>query len=593
MAIGDRLTDLSATQYRTARVRMEDGRVARVRVPKNATPEQAVQIARQVVPKTKPQTQQREKPTSFWQGVGEGLQKPVTNALRMAEQIAIPGAGLARAFGINTPVAAAADDVDTWAERKSAQSPYRGSTMGRITGGVIGTLPTAMIPGGPVAQGAASGLLMTPDMENLPTVARDMAIGGVMGKVGDVAGKAIGRGVSRAVGGRQATQALRAAPRKPVTAKAQAYDDAVKVLADNDVLMTPGMRAGGMGRRMEDAADSIPWLRDVTPIGPAKDGALVDMNRAAYNQVLKPLGITLNRNVTPGREALQGLDEAVSMAYEKAAAPLRLQMDDGLVAQLSSYTDDAAARMGPDDATQLSANIEKFISWRQRPEPLKGSEVTRTLADMRKVASNARAQNKQELADTLWAMHDDIEEAAMSQSPKGAVEPFRKAREAVRRMRILEDAGAKTNDGLVTPGAFKAATHRLGYGTTRNRLTRGEAPMQEFADAASVVLPDRLGNSGTAERAGLLSLISGGSLFGAGSVAGLPLPAAGLLGLGAQAYRPSVNSLLQSGRSIPAGRVNAGELIARNVPAMGSAGRGLLSVAGLYPFLSEELEPLP
>lgn len=51
MSVADRLNQLSASQYRVARVRMPDGRVARVKVPKDSTPEQAVAIARRVVPK--------------------------------------------------------------------------------------------------------------------------------------------------------------------------------------------------------------------------------------------------------------------------------------------------------------------------------------------------------------------------------------------------------------------------------------------------------------------------------------------------------------------------------------------------------------
>lgn len=593
MSVAGALGKLSDTQYRTARVRTKDGRVARVRVPKNASPQDVVVMAEKVIPK---EPKREEKPTSFWQGVGEGLQKPIANTARMFEDMPLVGTPLRMAGAVmntlsgNGLVPSMALPFEAASRKAIEKSPYQGSTAGRIAGGVLGTLPTAAMPAGAIAQGVTSGLLMTENLDDPKTALRDAAIGGVMGKAGDVAGKAIGKGISRAVGGRAATQAIKAAPKTP---KDAAYQQAVKTLSDADVLMTPGQRAGGFARKMEDAVDTLGTISQYTPMGSAKEGALVDMNRAAYNEVLKPLGITLKRSVTPGREALRNLDDAVGMAYEKAAAPLKLQVDDALTARLGSYVDDALARMGPDDAAQLDANIAKIVSWRQRAEPLSGKEVSRFLGDMRKVASNARTQGKQELADSLWSMHDDIENAALAQSAPGAVGPFKKAREAVRRFKILEDAGAKTNDGLVTPGQFKTATHKLGYGNTRNRLTRGEAPMQELADAASLVLPDKLGNSGSAERAGLLSLLSGGTIFGAGSAVGVPVPAAGVLGAGSMAYTPAVNRFMQYGRRLPAGRVDVGEVIARNTPALGRGSAGLLSVAGLYPFLSQEIEPLP
>src|SRR5690606_7720423 len=73
------------------------------------------------------------------------------------------------------------------------------------TGGVIGTLPVAMLPGGPIAQGAAAGLMLSEDPEDPQGLMRDATIGGVAGKAGDVVGrKVIGPAASRVMSSKPA-----------------------------------------------------------------------------------------------------------------------------------------------------------------------------------------------------------------------------------------------------------------------------------------------------------------------------------------------------------------------------------------------------
>lgn len=539
-----------------------DGKRYRVTAPEGAT--EADVMAR---------VSGQAKPTSFWQGVAEGIQKPATNAVRMLAKTNPIGMLADAATGVVRNTAAG---MDRGAETAKARSPYQGSTLGRIAGGVVGTVPSAFIPGGPLvapmAQGAAAGALASNDINDVQGTARDAAIGSAFGLGGGLIGKAVSKGVARAVGGRRATP-----PAPPKMPKQQAYRDATEVLSKNGVLMTPGMRRGGMARRIEDAADTIP----LSPSRAAKEGSLVDFNRGVYNQVLEPLGIKAKSKVTPGQDAYNKLDDTVSTAYDQAAQGLRLQMDDGLMSRLSGYADNAVATMGPEDAAQLNANIANILKWRQRDAPLAGKEVSATLADMRKVASSARASGKMTLADTLWSMHDDIEHAAMSQSPQGVVSNFARARESMRRMHILDKAGAKSTDGFVTPSQFKTAVHSKGYGVTDKRLARGEAPMQNYADAAALVLPDRLPNSGTAERAGLLSLANGAAGAGAANLLGIAPIAAPLAAAPASMYIPAVNRLMQYGRQLSPSRIEFGGAVNRSAPMLNRVGTGLGSISAL------------
>ncbi len=476
------------------------------------------------------------------------------------------------------------------------------SPVSSVAGSIAGAVAPALVTGGASAATAAPRVASTaPRLVRAGRAAAPAAIqagtygfnsgqGGIgsralnaaksvpLGIIGDTAGKLVGRTVGRVVGGRKPPLV---ADKTTGNAVQDAYGEAVDTLKGHDILLSPGMRAGGFGRKLEDAADSLGF---VSPTRGAKDTALIDFNRGTYNQVLQPLGIKLNRNVVPGRAALTQVDDTVSAAYDDAASKLSLGLDDDLMAAINEHANGALAKMGPENASQLTANIDNILSWRNRPAPIQGREVSQTLGDLRGVATSARTEGKQALADSLWQIHDELEEAAMAQSPKGAVNQFKKAREASRRMHILDRAGAKTTDGLVTPGQLKTSVHTKGYGVTNNRLARGEAPMQQYSDAAATVLPDRLPDSGTAARSTLMSLATGGSLFGGLGAAGVSAPGAAALAAPAAMYIPAVNRLLQNGRNLAPGRIDAGQAVRRASPSIG-AGMSLSALALAYPHL--------
>lgn len=137
------------------------------------------------------------KPTSFWQGVAEGIQKPATNAVRMLAKTNPLGMLADAATGVVRNTAGA---MDQGAEAAKARSPYQGSTAGRITGGIVGSLPTALLPGGAVAQGAYGGAAMTNDINDVRGTAIDAAIGATAGKLGQQVGKRVLAPVAERIG---------------------------------------------------------------------------------------------------------------------------------------------------------------------------------------------------------------------------------------------------------------------------------------------------------------------------------------------------------------------------------------------------------
>lgn len=84
-----------------------------------------------------------------------------------------------------------------WVKSKLAGGSVPGM-IGQIGGNIVGTLPTALIPGGPLVQGAASGALLT-KAKDAKGVAVDMALGAAGAKLGDMAFKGVVGAASKAL----------------------------------------------------------------------------------------------------------------------------------------------------------------------------------------------------------------------------------------------------------------------------------------------------------------------------------------------------------------------------------------------------------
>lgn len=193
------------------------------------------------------------------------------------------------------------------------------------------------------------------------------------------------------------------------------------------------------------------------------------------------------------------------------------------------------------------------------------SELTALSAPYRSSQDAAQRQLGTALQEVNEIMRDTIE-----RGNPGKAEELSKARLAYRMLSRVEDASMRraTPDGVFTPAdllqALKADARRTG---NRKAFARGDALLQEFAEAAQSVLPTKVPDSGTAERAMWAGLIGGGG--GGSALFGHPVPGLGALaGLGA-GWGAYTNPALQAANRMvqPAGP-------ARNALAALASGAG-------------------
>jgi hypothetical protein len=162
---------------------------------------------------------QNAKPTSFLQGLGEGLTETLANAYRTIERAApsltIPTAvaGTMLNSALNGRFAPATGTQAVLAEsgRQARLAPTRGSAGGRLTGQVVGSLPFGGTRLGPALEGAIQGYLTSDNPDDTKSALTGAGYGLVGGKAGQVVGSRVVAPVAERIGRTKAARTVSAA----------------------------------------------------------------------------------------------------------------------------------------------------------------------------------------------------------------------------------------------------------------------------------------------------------------------------------------------------------------------------------------------
>jgi len=516
-------------------VRLPDGTIVR-NVPEGTT--RAQLMAR--VGKS-----QESKPTSFIQGVGEGIMQPFNNAARWLETgaekvgIAQPIRSLGNALGIPATVG----QSEATQRQSAAASPTRGSGAGRFVGNVAATLP---IPGGVLTQGAIGGALLS-DKRDVSGVLQDAALGAVAGKVGQ---KAIG-GIARAVSPKVA----------PVVQRLKAQG--VR-MTPGQIMGATGSRAGRIVKGFEDKASSIPVVGDL--ITQARRRSVEDFNRAALNEPLKSIGKSLPKGTDVGYDAVASVEAQLGKAYDDLLPNLKTQADTQFLDDMKNIASEASTLL-PEREAQLGkiiqSDIGKFFDQNgmMTGEALKKAESR--LGKRIRTYGTSTDPDATDMAGLLREAQASIREMAARQNPKYAKQ-LRNINTGFAKFTRVQNAASKAGEGVFTPGQLRTASRVMDSSTRKGQSAKGEALMQGLANDAQSVLPSSVPDSGTAGR--LMALLGG---------AGYVEPTSAILG--GAAMLPYTNTGGKAAEWLLTGRQGAGakglaDLIRGTKPVAGAIG---------------------
>jgi hypothetical protein len=168
-------------------------------------------------------------------------------------------------------------------------------------------LPATSTIGGAAAMGAGLGVMQP--ATSWSERGQNTALSGALGGAGQAGINALGRVIS------------------PQTSPQ------VKQLMAEGITPTPGQILGGGFRRVEDAATSVPLLGDA--IKASQRRGIEDVNKAAFNRALKPIGEALPKELK-GNEAVKYTYDKLGDAYESLLPKMKAQADDEFVQGITS-----------------------------------------------------------------------------------------------------------------------------------------------------------------------------------------------------------------------------------------------------------------
>ncbi len=472
-----------------------DGQRFEITAPEGATQEQALAFAqKQFAQAPKPSPQQPPNPTDGMStfdraaaGLGKGVTDFATGAKQRLDEAAaglealIPGGkAISRAFGGKTAADIKAQGQAAITEQKRLDAPLMNTTAGSIGSMAGNIIPGAFMgPLGAVGSGVAMGAA-TPTTEGTGEVLQNMAVGGVAGKVGE-----------------KLTNAFASAVKPNVNKQ-------VQMLMDAGVIPTPGQILGGNFAKAESRATSLPIVGDAIANAQRRGGE--QLNRAAFNRALEPIGEKLPMQVKVGREAVDHVQSALGDAYEKLLPKLTVQLDDQFSQKVGSLkTMVSEGALDP----KISAKFDQILQNRvlgkfQGQNAMTGQTLKDTesyLGSEIKRFGMSQDPDARLLGDALKELQSNLRGLVQRSNPDYARElqaintgwaNFKRVQRAA--------AGIGAEDGVFSPAQLQNAVKALDKSKDKARFAEGNALMQDLSEAGKSVMGLKYPDSGTAGR---------------------------------------------------------------------------------------------
>lgn len=273
------------------------------------------------------------------------------------------------------------------------------------------------------------------------------------------------------------------------------------VLKEIGVQTTLPQRLGGIAKQTEDLAMRAPIL------GPAVSGTrtrqVEQLNRGIGLKALEPIGGTIPKEIKPGFEMVEYVDDALGDVYEQAAARVpRASADGDFMADLATIAE-RRADLADNEVAQFDKIVESRLA-RLARDDADGALVKSIHGELGKLQREFNRKGQ----ETLSSMIGDTRRALMGivqRADPEAGEMISRADDGWRIYSIMNDAAAAASNrgGVFLPGQLNTQNRMAARGMGSNMAGKGKGPLQDIVTAASQTLPDQFGNPGTANAIGL------------------------------------------------------------------------------------------
>jgi len=300
----------------------------------------------------------------------------------------------------------------------------------------------------------------------------------------------------------------------------------VKTLMNEGVTPTTGQILGGGFQRLEEGLSSVPLVGDF--IKNAQLRAVEDLNKAAFNRALKPIGKELPKDVT-GREAVQFADDALGSAYQKLLPKMTVKADKTFSTELSNL------KQAVDSGAINQTTKEFFNKWIDNNVTNKfqgqGAITGETLKGIQEnfrvkinELSSSTLNDERVIAGALKEAQDQFRQLVTRSNPNYAKE-LNAINTGYANFKRVQNAAGKVGaeEGVFSPAQLQNAVRAMDKSKDKARFAEGKALMQDLSESGKTVLGSKVPDSGTPYRTMAAILASGGA-----GLSGYPGIAAGL-----------------------------------------------------------------
>lgn len=549
-----------------------DGKTFEVTAPEGATQDQVLAYAQSqfAAPLTAaPAAAQPDATTQPRAGAARmsgflrGLKDPVDAAAQMLEKAMPEGFNRANRtvnnwIASNTGLLAempeggtnaliAQQEKEYQAQRAAAgQSGFDGARLvGNIASpvnlAIAAKAPAAATMIGKIASGAgvggASALLNPTDSENFWTEkAKQAALGGAFGAAVPAVIGAAGRVIS---------------PKASVNPE-------LAMLKGEGVRPTIGQTLGGWANKAEEKAQSIPIVGDA--IAAARQRSAEDLNRAAFNRALAPVGEKLPANIGIGNDAVMYTRKLLGKKYDDLLPKMTVQKDQAYnqsLAGLKQMVNTGAISTGaPKQFNRFLQNeVEPLF---QGQQAMTGETFKRLQSKVTEQIQRTQASTNADerlLGDAYKELGDQLNQLSVRSNPKLGDELAAINTGYANFKRVQKAASSLgAEDGVFTPAQLQSAVKAADRSKDKARFAEGVALMQDLSAPGKAMLGNKVPDSGTAGRV----------LLGTGALSTYllnPMIPASLVG-GAAMYSAPVQSAL---RTLVSSRPQAAQGAARAI----------------------------
>lgn len=465
-------------------------------VPEGMTQAQADAFMADV--KIPPQLITKEDPTigmSFGDKFASGMGKAAVDAGRGVKQLGLQGLSAT----IDNPIASPVinewlnntnQDIEQSKERDAPLMESGAAQAGNMVGAVGTYAPLAAVPGANSIAGSSvlGGLFGATQPAN---TMQERGINTATGTAAGFGGGILARSVSRVLNPQTSPEVTR--------------------LMDRGVTPTPGQILQGAPRKLEQGISSVPILGDIIKNGERR--ATEQFNVAVINDVLEPLGVTMPRGVTIGREMIDDVSNVVNNAYDDVLRNVTVQMDSTATSSLARIRDRSISDLPPELQRTFDNIITNRIINKIPPnQRISGNTFKEIETDLNNITSKYSASSGSEgrlgqaLEDVLGEMR-----SLLSRSNPARAQELANVNSSFARLTRAQKASSSmgAEDGVFSPAQLKNAVKAGDKSARKNQFSRGGALMQEIAEDGQSVLGKNVPDSGTPYRA-LSALMMGG-----------------------------------------------------------------------------------